>query len=200
MAALDGEGSLFGFGEGLLDGGLFFGACLAGRGLPGLADDEARVLLLLGGWDEECEDLVALAQEDEIGAPTGEFKEQGASAGFGGELEQDHAVASNLLDATQARSGEFGCEALVEGTLGAGVALDAGVLEVDATRLALAGEVEAQNRYIGAVCPGEEGEHHIPWWAGLDVAQGGAGEERSELFDELADLSLVEVQLSSSGE
>ena len=80
------------------------------------------------------------------------------------------------------------------------MALDAGVLEVDATRLALAGEVEAQNGYVGAVCSGEEGEHHIPRWAGLDVAQGGAGEERSELFDEFADLSLVEVQLSSSGE
>jgi hypothetical protein len=78
------------------------------------------------------------------------------------------------------------------------VALDAAVLEVDAAGVALAGEVDAQDGGVGTCGAGEEGEDRVLGGARFDIAQGGAREERTKFLDELTDLSLVEIQLSSS--
>jgi hypothetical protein len=197
---LDGHRRFVRFGEGLCDGWRLFGAGAPGRGLPRLADKEPWVLLLLRGRDEDVEDLITLPQEDEVGVSAGELEDEGAATGLRSELKEDDPVALDLLDSTQAGAGELGSEALVEGALGAGVALDAGVLEVQAARLRLAGEIHPEDRSVGAVRAREEGEHDVPGRAGLHVAQAGACEEPSQLLDQLADLSLVEVQLSSSEE
>ena len=129
-----------------------------------------------------------------------QLEEQRAATPLRLELEERHPVASHLLQPPELRAGELSLEALVEGALWSRVALQASVLEVESPRVSLAGEIDPEDRDLWAASPRDEGQDGVLGGACLHVAEGGPLEERGELFNQLADLSVVEVQLSSSSE
>lgn len=158
------------------------------------------MLLLLRRRDEDVQDLVALAEQDQVGVPARELEEEGSPPRLGAELKEDQSVAADLLDTPQLCSSELGCDALIERTLWTRVPLEPVVLEVEPPGLRLAGEVEPEDRDVGAVWGRDEGEDDVSRGPRLHVAEGGPFEEGSKLLHKLADLSVVEVQLSSSWE
>ena len=129
-----------------------------------------------------------------------QLEEQRATTQLRLELEERHPVASHLLQPPELCAGEFSLEALIEGALWAGVTLQASVLEVDSSRVSLAREIDPEDRDFWAPGPRDEGQDDVLRGACLYVAEGGPLEERGELINELADLSVIEVQLSSSSE
>ena len=129
-----------------------------------------------------------------------ELEEERAPARLRLELKQDESIAPDLLNATQLCPCQLRAEPLVEGTLRACVALESVVLEVEPACLWLTGEVDPEDRDVWAARAWDEREDGVLGRARLHVAEGAALQQRPELFDELPDLSVVEVQLSSSSE
>ena len=74
------------------------------------------------------------------------------------------------------------------------------MLQVQPARPRLAGEVDPQDRDVWSFGAWDEGEDGVLGWPGLNVSKRGSLKESPELLDQLCDLSVVEVQLSSSAE
>jgi len=158
------------------------------------------MLLLLGGRDEDVQDLITLPEKDEVGAASRQLKDEGAPPDLGAEFEEDQSISSNLLELAKLRASELLAQALIEGPLRSVVANDALVLQVEPAGLRLAGEVDPEDRRVRPSFAGEEGQDGVPRGAGLYITQGGADEEPAKLLDQFADLSPIEAQLSSSPE
>ena len=133
--------------------------------------------------------------------PPEELRQQRAALVRGGlaELEAHESVSAHLLDAGAGRAFQLLGEAREEGADRAGVPLDSAVLQVQARRVGIGGDPQAQDGgFVGVRSLWLEHQQHVARRQALGVLDARPGEKAGELLDELGDVPRLQVQESSS--